>query len=206
MAMLLKAKEKDQTKPATPTVKHEPAKIMNKKDRELARQQARANKGKKPVPVLPAKAANGKADVGKEKRKPTEVGYQGTARPAKKPIDIGYKGTARPSSSAMPGGRPPPAAAKAKSSQSRYSGYVSWSEVEDEEMEGEEDDLVSDASSDMEGNIWDVDEEETEALKVAKKEDAAALAEEARLKREKEDRKRKLMEMNSKRAAMKKKF
>ncbi|KAF2682578.1 hypothetical protein K458DRAFT_341225 [Lentithecium fluviatile CBS 122367] len=206
MAMLMKAKEKEQTKPATPLVKVEPAKIMTKKDRELARLQAKAAaKGKKPAAGLPRKALDGKANAGKEKRKPAELGYQGTARPAKKPAEIGYKGTARPSSAGPPVVKPGPAAAKAKPkpSQSRYGGYASWSDVEEDEVD--EDDYASDASSDMEGNLWDVEEEETMALKVAKQEDAAALAEEARLKRDKEERKRKLMAMN-KAAASKRKY
>ena len=44
--------------------------------------------------------------------------------------------------------------------------------------------------------MWDVEQEEQLALKVAKKEDAEALAEENELKRQKEERKRKLMAMN----------
>jgi hypothetical protein len=69
----------------------------------------------------------------------------------------------------------------------------------------EEDDYASDASSDMEGGIWDVEQEEQLALKAAKQEDAEALAEEQRLKREKEARRKKLAEM-SKQAAAKKKY
>jgi hypothetical protein len=208
LSLLAKAKEKDQTKPAAPPVKHEPTKIMNKKDRELARMEAKASKGKKTATAPPGKAADGKASVAIDKRK-SEVGYQGTIRSTttvKKP-EIGYKGTMRPNTIASPGGRPVPTAAKAKPkpSQSRYGGYANWSDVEDEEEEEEEDDYASDASSDMEGNLWDVEKEETEALKAAKKEDAAALAEEERLKREKEERKRKLQQMN-KAAAGKRKY
>jgi hypothetical protein len=207
MAMLQKAKEKDATKPAAPPIKHEAPKIMSKKDRELARLQARAAKGKKPVPGPPAKAVATKVNGTTEKRKAPELAYQGTARPAKKPADIGYKGTARPSSAGQLS-KPGPVAAKAKPkpSQSRYGGYARWSDVEDEmEEEEEEDDYASDASSDMEANRWEMDEEETMALKVAKKEDAEALAEEERMKREKEERKRKLMAMN-KAAASKRKY
>jgi len=207
MAMLQKAKEKDQTKAAAPLVKHEPSKIMTKKELESARLQARAAaKGKKPVPGLPAKTPGIKADGSKEKRKAPELGYQGTARPIKKPADIGYKGTARPNSVGPPSGKYGPTAAKAKPkpSQSRYGGYADWSDVEEGDGE-EEDDYASDASSDMEANPWEVDEEETRALKVAKKEDAEAAAEEERAKREKEERKRKLMAMN-KAAASKRKY
>lgn len=72
-------------------------------------------------------------------------------------------------------------------------------------MDDEEEDYESDASSDMEGGVWDVEEEEQMALRVARQEDAEALAEETRLKREKEERKRKLMAM-SKAAAAKKRY
>lgn len=207
MAMLQKAKEKDQTKAAAPTVKPEPVKIMSKKDRELARLQAKAAaKGKKVVPGLPAKGADSKAEGGKEKRKPSELGYQGTARPAKKPAEIGYKGTARPTSATSQVGRPGAAASKAKpkpNDHSRYNGYVDWSDVGDDDIDEEEEDYESDASSDMEGGIWDVEEEESKALKAAKAEDAAALAEEARLKREKEERKRKLLALSKANASKK---
>ncbi|KAF2253553.1 hypothetical protein BU26DRAFT_515890 [Trematosphaeria pertusa] len=204
LAILQKAKEKDQTKPLAPPIKHEAPKIMTKREREQARLNAKAAaKGKKPSVAIPAKAMNGKGGAEKEKKKPVELGYQGTARPAKKPVELGYKGTARPSASAAPAGRPGASAAKAKSkvSQGRYGGYASWS---DEELE-EEDYESEDDLSDMEGGIWDVEQEEQAALKAAKQEDAEALAEEAELKRQKEERKRKLMAM-SKAAANKRKY
>lgn len=206
MAMLMKAKEKDSTKPIAPPIKNEPTKIMTKKDREKARLEAKAAaKGKKPGVGVPTKSTDGKVDAGKEKRKPADVGYQGTARPAKKPADLGYKGTARPSATA-PTGKASAAAAKSKPkpNQGRYGGYASWS---DEELEGEEeDDYASDASSDMmEGGMFDLEEEEAAALKAARQEDAEALAEEMELKRQKEERKRRLMAM-SKAAANKRKY
>lgn len=215
MAMLMKAKEKDQTKPPAPPIKHEPTKILSKKDREKMRMEAKlASKGKKPVVGPPAKGADGKLAVDKEKRKPTETGYQGTARvgyqgtarpngPVKKPAETGYKGTARPASTAASNGRPGAASAKsqAKPARSRNE-YVSWSDDElDMEDEEEEEDYASDASSDMEGGMWDVEQEETEALKAARREDAE---EEKRLKelaRQKEERKRKLAALASSNAS-----
>ncbi|KAI8940115.1 hypothetical protein NX059_003829 [Plenodomus lindquistii] len=203
LALLQKAKEKDATKPAAPPIKHEPTKILTKKERLALKAEASGAKGKKSVPGVPPKAVDPKADA--SKRKPTEVGYQGTARPAKKPIEVGYKGTARPASAPASSSRNGTPAVKAKPApgKGRYDGYADWDDLDD--MDDEEDDYASDASSDMEGGIWDVEQEEQLALKAAKKEDAEALAEEMRLKREKDARKQKLMAM-SKAAAAKRKF
>ncbi|CAN9104527.1 unnamed protein product [Alternaria alternata] len=199
LAMLQKAKEKDATKPIAPPIKHEPTKILSRKERLALKAEASAwAKGKKPVAGLPSRVLDPKADPSKEKKKPSEVGYQGTARPAKKPVEVGYKGTARPASAPATSIRNGTPAVKAKPNpaKGRYDGYADWDELSD--MEDEEEDYASDASSDMEGGIWDVEEEEQIALKVAKKEDAEALAEENRLKREKEERKKKLAAMAAK--------
>ncbi|KAF2437471.1 hypothetical protein P171DRAFT_437845 [Karstenula rhodostoma CBS 690.94] len=212
LAMLQKAKQKDATKPAAPPVKPEPVKIMSKKEREAARVAPKPGaKGKKPVAGAPGRAADPKAVAAvtpQEKRKPADLGYQGTARPAKKPVESGYKGTARSGAAAASSAPRPGASAaaikkKPKPAQDRYAGYANWSDLD--EMDDEEDDYASDGSSDMEGGIWDVEREEAEALKAAKREDAEALAEENALKREKEERRKKLAAMN-KAAAAKKKY
>ncbi|KAJ4372372.1 hypothetical protein N0V83_004146 [Neocucurbitaria cava] len=206
LALLQKAKEKDTTKPLAPPLKHEPTKILSRKERLALKAEASAGaKGKKLGAGLPSKHPDPKVDPSKDKRKPTEVGYQGTARPAKKPVEIGYRGTARPASAPAPSSRDGVSAGKAKAqpAKGRYDGYADWDDLDD--MDEEENDYASDASSDMEGGVWDVEEEEQMALKVAKKEDAEALAEEMRLKREKEERKRKLSAM-SKAAAAKRRY
>ncbi|KAF1959431.1 hypothetical protein CC80DRAFT_545812 [Byssothecium circinans] len=207
MAMLAKAKEKDQTKPVAPPIKIEPTKILTKKERLEAKALA---KGKKPAVGTPAKTTNGKPDSVKEARKPAPTGYQGTARPgstpapAKKAVPLAYKGTARPASTAGSAGRPAVSAAKPKSKFRNE--YARWSEDEDDDVdeEEEEDEQDDSGSEDMEGGtFWDLENEEAASLKVAKKEDAEALAEENRLKRLKEERKRKLAAL-SKSAAGKK--
>ncbi|KAF2270569.1 hypothetical protein CC78DRAFT_563924 [Lojkania enalia] len=209
-AMLARAKEVQQSKPPTPPVKHEPTRILTKKERTALHAEAKAGtKGKKSGLIGPqARPTDIKAEGGTEKRKPVEMGYQGTARPAKKPVDLGYKGTARPATTtAGSNGKTvgsSAAKAKPKPNTGRYGGYARWSEDELEDEE-EEEDYESDASSDMEGGFWGVEEEEELALKSAKKEDAEALREEMELKRQKEERKRKLMAMN-KAAAAKRKY
>ncbi|KAF2132673.1 hypothetical protein P153DRAFT_354154 [Dothidotthia symphoricarpi CBS 119687] len=207
LALLQKAKEKEITKPAAPSVKHESTKILTKKERlALKTETNNGVKGKKSGPGVPLRPTDAKGDASKVQRKPAEVGYQGTARPTKKPEPMGYKGTARPGSAPAPSSRngTPAAKAKPKPAKGRYDGYVEWSDLDDEDVD-EEEDYESDASSDMEGGMWDVEQEEQLALKAAKKEDAEALAMELKLKREKEERKRKLAAM-SKVAATKRKF
>ncbi len=119
----------------------------------------------------------------------------------------GYSGTARP----KPGGARGPSKPSASGSSSRYDrgpdrdrhrddrrgssgaryAYVSDDEEEDEE---EQDDYESD-ESDMEAAAFEVDEEEELATRIARKEDAEALAEENRLKREKEEKRKRLAAM-----------
>ena len=137
------------------------------------------------------KVGNGKASVEPEKKVKkaamATTGYAGTARP--KP------GASRPAS------RPSGASSSRDRDRFQYRGssrrdrYVS-EEEEDEEME-EEVDYYSD-ESDMEAAAFEVDEEEEAAARIARKEDAEALAEENRLKREKLEKKRRLEAMAKK--------
>ncbi|KAF1932328.1 uncharacterized protein M421DRAFT_417054 [Didymella exigua CBS 183.55] len=205
LALLQKAKEKDLTKPAAPPVTVAKGLIPTKKERLALKAEATAAKGKKPGIIPTAKGADVKIDASKVQRRAADIGYQGTARPAKTAAPIAYKGTARPQTAAASSSRggTPAAKPKPKQEKGRYDGYADWSDLDG--LEEDEDDYASDASSDMEGGIWDVEKEEREALKFAKKEDAEALAEEMRLKREKEEKKRKLVAL-SKAAAAKKKY
>jgi len=137
------------------------------------------------------------------------------AEPEKKPkkaalATTGYSGTARP----KPGGSATKAGARtttAGSSRfdrgrdhrgnlgSRYDRYESEDE-EDDDDQIEEEDYESDVSSDMEAAAFEVDEEEELAAKIARKEDAEALAEENRMKREKEEKKHRLAALAKKAA------
>jgi hypothetical protein len=209
LALLQKAKEKESTRPIAPPVKNEAPKILTKKERMALKAESSASaKGKKPAPgAAPPRGPGAKVEAAKDKKKPAEVGYQGTARPAKKAAEpLGYKGTARPGSAPVSSSRTgtPAAKPKPKPAKGRWDGYAEWSDLDDMD-DDEEEAYESDGSSDMEGGIWDVEQEEQLALKAAKKEDAEALAEEMRLKREKEEKKRKLLAL-SKAAAAKKKY
>jgi hypothetical protein len=197
LAILEKAKEIQKAKPPAPPIKHERTKILTKEERLALRAEA---KGKKPAAAVAARTKPGDPKVAPAdpvRRKSSETGYQGTARP-KKPVEITYKGTARPAAGAVPGKAAGYAAAKPKpAQQGRYGGYASWSDEEEEEIEDDEEGYES---SDMEAGAWDLDQEEQRALKEAKKEDALALAEEEAMKREKERRKQMLLAQARERA------
>lgn len=117
------------------------------------------------------------------------TGYAGTARP--KPGGPGRSGSTPGSSS-----RRPDRYDDRGGSRSRRSTYSD--DEEDDVEEEDEMDYASDVSSDMEAAAFEVDEEEAKAEKIARREDAEALAEENRLKREKEEKKRRLMAMAKK--------
>lgn len=113
----------------------------------------------------------------------------------------GYTGTARP----KPGGTKTPSrtsvsdpTSRVNSSHngrnftSRRSFQDNRDEYEDEEEEEEEEGDYDSDTSDMEAAVFEVDEEEETAAKIARREDAEALAEENKLKREKEEKRKKM--------------
>ncbi|KAI6711653.1 hypothetical protein JHW43_005798 [Diplocarpon mali] len=117
----------------------------------------------------------------------------------------GYTGTSRP----KPAGAASKTSGSASSSRynrgldrDRYRGerygarYAYPSEEEEEEDDEEEEERSYDSDlSDMEAAAFEVDDEEEEATRIARREDAEALAEENRLKREKEEKRRRLTAM-----------
>ncbi|EXJ57164.1 hypothetical protein A1O7_07510 [Cladophialophora yegresii CBS 114405] len=115
--------------------------------------------------------------------------------PLHAPPSSSYKGTMGITSGRT--AKPPPKRRK-------YDEYLGTDEEdESDDMggygEGEEDDYGSDASSDMEAGLDDLDAEEQRALKAAKEEDARELALENQLKREKEEKRKRLMALADKR-------
>ncbi|TLD26010.1 hypothetical protein E2P81_ATG09667 [Venturia nashicola] len=194
--IMARGKQNVTTIPSLGVIKHKQTEKLSKKEREKmaqeAAEKAKANAvrdkklgiGKRPGSSEPTTGKTG--EQAKEKRKAPDIGYTGTARPkaksAEPPQYRGTMGLPRPGQVR----RPQPIAQK--QSASRYSRYADYS---DEEMDGEEEDYESDLS-DMEAGIDDVEAEEEEALREAKKADAAEKALENKLKREKLERKNKL--------------
>ncbi|GAB7352753.1 hypothetical protein MBLNU459_g3103t2 [Dothideomycetes sp. NU459] len=187
-------------------IKHKPVEKLTKKDRlRMQAEAAAAAKGKKPVSKVggqglksrsksaePIDAKNG-APL-KERRKPVDVGYKGTMRAA--PGVPSYSGTMRPQGSTA---RKP---APSKPSSGPSYRYADYSDEEDEEDEEEN----YDSESDMEAGMDEVDYEEEESARIARKEDAEALRLETQLKREKAEKKRKLEQMAAAAAAKKKRY
>jgi hypothetical protein len=77
-----------------------------------------------------------------------------------------------------------------QANKSRFDDYLGTDEEDNSEIEDEGEDGYE--SSDMEGGFDDLEMEEAQAIRVAKQEDARELAEENRLKAEKEERRRRL--------------
>ena len=80
----------------------------------------------------------------------------------------------------------------------RYDEYLATDEEDASDIVEDEGDYGSDASSDMEAGLNDLDLEEQRALREAKQDDAREAAIENKLKREKEERRQKLMAMAKK--------
>ena len=134
--------------------------------------------------------------------KAAQAGYKGTAKPVAQP---GYKGTMKPLVSNSASGKKKASAPDDDRDRNRsrsnsvsapkYRYKESYSDEDDDEDEGvdQESDL-----SDMEAGFSDVEEEDERALKTAKKEDEFEAKMEAELKRQKEERRRRLAEMAKK--------
>jgi hypothetical protein len=106
------------------------------------------------------------------------------AKPAA-PAKSTYKGTMGMSASRR-------AESKGRPKARRYDEYLGTDEEDNSDIDEDEDDYGSNASSDMEAGFDDMEVEESRALKSAKEDDARELALENQLKREKDERRRKL--------------
>lgn len=185
-------------------------KLPSKREREEMKIQRSSNLAKNLAPS--SKFGKAPLSNGRDVRNGLkEGGKKAPPEPEKKikkaaTATTGYAGTARP----KPGGAKVPARSSVSSS-SRYDrgpdrnryrderhgssaryAYVSEEEEEEEEEEREYD---SDVSSDMEAAAFEVDEEEEMAARIARREDAEALAEENKLKKEKEEKRKRLAAM-----------
>ncbi|KAF2172961.1 hypothetical protein M409DRAFT_16912 [Zasmidium cellare ATCC 36951] len=184
------------------TIKHKPVERLSKRERaklaeEAAKQQKAGGKAGKLVANDRSRSGTPVDAKGGLKKAP-EPTYKGTMKKGVERQEFAYKGTAR---KAEPGA-PKAKTAATKARESKYNGYVSWSDLDDAEDDEEE---GYDSESDMDAGFDDMESEEKMALAAARKEDQEALEEEERHKREKLERKRKLQAL-SKSAAARKKF
>lgn len=150
-----------------------------------------------------------KAKLGKQPQHNNKVDKKARLDPKKRPEST-YKGTAKPAApiSSYKGTAGLPSQHRSSSADLRHKGGKSSSRYDeylatDEEDEGDEDmpddGYESDASSDMEAGAFDVEEEESRALREARADDAREMALENKLKREKEERRRRLKALARKR-------
>ena len=185
--ILARAKAAQQSKTPVGVIQH---KQGEKIDRSKALKEASKEKGgASKIKKEGDRSRTGSAEIPlrpgeKSKQRPKQLeksDYKGSAAysGSAKPTTPVYAGSARPGQ----GKKPPP---------KRYDGYAGT----DEELDDydEEDDYYSD-SDDMEAGAFDVEREEQEALRAAKRDDAAELALENKLKAEKLERKRRLEEL-----------
>jgi len=134
-----------------------------------------------------------------KKKKPLELGYKGTMRPAApEPAYKGTMNTKRParderSTSAPTHKRPDP-------SRDKYRGYFTDEEEEDDGYYDESD------LSDMEAGLSDVEAEEQAALRQAKKDDENELRLENELKRQKSEKRIALEKLAAEAAKKKKRY
>lgn len=180
------------------TLRHQavPKERLSKLERKKRAMEAQAKEkeirsGKKPAP----------GDTRKDrpaltKRSSDGPSYKGTAKPAKLATEpLAYRGTAGLPSSRGGSDR----RHQSRNARSRADEYLGT----DEEDEGDYggyggyDDYYSDESSDMEAGLDDVDREEAEALKFAKREDEEELRQETAARNEKLARQRKLAALAS---------
>jgi hypothetical protein len=111
--------------------------------------------------------------------------YKGTAKPTQTPEPPTYRGTL-----GLPSKRG--AHDRRHQSRGRQNEYLATDEEDEGDYGGGYDDYYSDASSDMEAGMDDVDREEAAALALAKREDEEELRQEMAAKKEKLERQRKL--------------
>jgi len=176
-------------------IKHKAAEKVSKRDRLKAAEEAKARQRdqqqRSRPPGAPARFATSAT---------APVKGSITKKDATKwtPQPLAYRGTMRP---AAPGERKD--ARQKGQAQDKYGGYASWSDLDDAEDEDEEDGYDSDGSSDMEAGFDDVIREDSLAMRAAKREDDEAAKEEERLRKEKLERKRKLLDLSKSAAARK---
>jgi len=206
LAMLEKAKAAQELAKTTGTIKHHKTEKLTRREKERAQAEAAAAaKSGRSVAGRPAKVAGVTGAVGRSRDGTPSDGKAAAAQKDRKPVDVGYKGTMRSQpvyrGTMQSGGSAAPR--KPAQRAPKRDEYARWSDVDEEDFD-EEDDYESDASSDMEARVDEIDQEEEATTKLAKKEDEEALREENELKRQKLERKKKLERLEAAAAKRKK--
>ncbi|KAL8799962.1 MAG: hypothetical protein Q9182_005499 [Xanthomendoza sp. 2 TL-2023] len=192
------------SKPQLGVIKHKPKDTVSAKKEIMMRKKGILPDGKAPKDVRNGKSSNSPVRSPADPKSPSVVGkkslpqpsYKGTAAPKPQPT---YKGTIKSGPSIANTARRKDSKNDRSRSNSINPRRSREYESEDEEDEVDEDDNgYSDESDNMEAGFSDVEEEETAAAKAARKEDEEQLRIENQLKKEKEDRKKRLAAMAAK--------
>ena len=201
-----------QNNPPVGVIKHQPKdkKVLSDKKELLLQKKGLAGKPKNSTPGGHSRNSSGDVSGGSRpgssgkqegpvKKKGPEIAYKGTAKPKPQPT---YKGTMKPAPAAnIPLHKKPTTMqddrrrsnplVKSPAAKGRRPVYSDEEDEEDEEEEEED----YESESDMEAGYSDVEEEETKATRIAKKEDEFEAKMEAEMKRQKEARKRREAEL-----------
>ncbi|KAI4177935.1 MAG: hypothetical protein LQ343_000019 [Gyalolechia ehrenbergii] len=194
-------------KPSVGVIKHKPKETISAKKEILMRKKGILPKGKGEH----KEARDGSHGRDKDSILPSSSNPKSSAMPGKKPLQPNYKGTAalkpqpaykgtmKPRSSIADTARRKNSRddrSRSNSTNPHRRGKDYESEEDDDDID--EQDFYSDESDGMEAGFSDVEEEETAAMRAARKEDEEQLKIENQLKKEKEDRKKKLAAMAAK--------
>ena len=165
------------------TVKQKPSKFAERRKQEQEQAKAQKLGNGKQAPQQPSRSASPQK---KDDSKDAKV-----ARSAPKP---GYKGTLGIGASRKKVHQGP-------AKKSKFDDYLGTDEEEDSDMADDDDQggYDSEGSSDMEAGFDDVEVEESRALRQAQDDDARERALENQLKRDKEERRKKLVALSNKR-------
>lgn len=158
--------------------------------------------GPRPSPGATKKTGAGKKAAQQEQEKKVKkavqatTGYTGTARP--KPGATAKKDKAPRGGALLNVAPPRPASSKRLGYEEDYDeeldDFIDYDDDEEEDQGGPRYDYASDASSDMEAGLDDIDVEERRAAAIARREDVEEEQLEKSLKAAKEDRKRRALE------------
>jgi hypothetical protein len=203
--IMARAKATEPKAAAVGVISHKPKEKMQISHKKEMKMQKKATMNKKlgikddeKRPSSSGSMSSGPAPGPTEGKKVLQPTYKGTAKPANlaKPAkpQPSYKGTMKPGGSTTQksnqkdrDGRP---------SKPRYDEYAATDEDDLDDVEANE--YGSDESDDMEAGFSDVEQEETIAIRTARKEDEEEARLEAQLKREKEERKKRLEALSKK--------
>ena len=190
----------NQSKPAVGTISHKPKEQIAPSYKKELKLKKKALKDKKlgikndSRPGSSGSLSSSPAPGPGGNKKIAVPAYKGTAKPKPQLPQPTYKGTMKPVSTTA---KVPTARDRdAHPRKARYDEYAATDEDDLDDVE--EDEYDSDGSDDMEAGFTDVEQEETVATKVARKEDEEEAKLEAKLKKEKEERRKRLEQLAKK--------